>query len=192
MEQNKEKINKYSTVITKITKVAKILSIVGLVFCVLGLIFVGLAALNFDAIYDYVKANPKVMGELEIGISESKHFFITITDKTTLMELVDNKDLMMTVLGNSALDCLQGLVVCAITGFLMNTVGKLFAKLENAETPFTTELNKDLKESFIGITLLVLVTGDFVVAAIVGLALVVVYYLYQYGATLQKDVDETI
>jgi len=192
MEQNKLKINKYSNVIVKITKVAKILSIVGLVFCVIGAIFMGVFALCYEDVLQYVQANPDTMGTIEITVSESNHLFFSISDKKTLLEIISNKDLAMEVFKNSALDCIEGVFTCLITFILMNITGRMFTKLEKLETPFSTEINKDLKDSFIGITLLVLVNGGFVVAAIVGLALAVVYYLYQYGATLQKDVDETI
>lgn len=192
MEQNKERINKFSKGIVNVAKVGKILSIVGLVFCVIGLICIGVTAIAYDPVLDYIRANPNTMGAIEINLSESSHIYIALFDKTTLLELFENKDLALRVLGNAAIDCIEGAVTCAITLVLMNLIKSMFLKLENADSPFNTELNGDLKKSFIGITILVLINSTVVVALIVGLVLVVVYYLYQYGASLQKDVDETI
>lgn len=192
MEQNKEKINKFSKGVVTASKVGKIFSIIGIVGCVIALIFIAITAFAFDPMVEYIKAHPETLGNIEINIGESGNIILIIADKITLGELVDNKPLMMNMLGSGAIECVEGLISCVITLVLMNLVKGMFEKLEKAESPFNTELNSDLKKSFIAITILVLFNASWIIALIVGLMLAVVYYLYQYGASLQKDVDETI
>ena len=192
MEQNKEKINKFSRGVVGISKVGKICAIIGIVGCAIALIFLAIAAFAYDPFVEYVRANPDTIGNIEINLGEKGNLILVVFDKITLGELIEHKELMMTTLGDAAIECVEGLVSCIITLILMNFIKGMFEKLEKSESPFNTDLNKDLKKSFIALTLLVLINASWIVAAIVGLTLVIVYYLYQYGTSLQKDVDETI
>lgn len=189
---SKEKINKFSKSMVTVTKVGKIFSIIGIVGCAIALVMLGVAAIQYDWFLEYLKANPDTVGNLEINLSESGNVFVVMFDKLTLLDLWQNKDLAIAVLEDAAVECFGGLITCIITLILMNLIKGIFVKLEKSESPFNTELNKDLKKSFIAITILVLFNASWIVALIVGLTLLVVYYLYQYGASLQKDVDETI
>ncbi len=192
MEQNKEKINKFSRGVVGASKVGKVFSIIGIVGCIIGLIFITITAIAYDPFIEYVKAHPDTLGSIEINIGESGNIVLIVADKITLGELIDNKPLMMNMLGSGAIECVEGLISCIITLILMVLVKNMFEKLEKSESPFNTELNNDLKKAFIAITILVLINASWIIALIVGLMLAVVYYLYQYGASLQKDVDETI
>ena len=74
---------------------------------------------------------------------------------------------------------------------LMRCVNKTFKLLSSGASPFSDEVLKKFKTMAIVLFIIVLL-NDVITGVIVGLALWTLYSIFQYGASLQTEVDETL
>ena len=74
---------------------------------------------------------------------------------------------------------------------LMRFVRKTFKLLAGGESPFSAEVLKKFKAMAIVLFIIVLL-NDIITGIVVGLALWTLYSVFQYGASLQTEVDETL
>lgn len=68
----------------------------------------------------------------------------------------------------------------------------IFTKMNKAETPFTPEVLKQMKVSFIVIGSLLLVMTGSIIGVFAVLGLWSIYFIYEYAYSLQELADETI
>lgn len=191
MEIEKEKVKKVSKTILTILKVVKILTIIGIVCCSIGMIcsFVSIAFL--DEMKEWIVLNQDAAQKIQITINSGSNI-VQIKENISLYDAYTKGYVSAKTFLFFAGECFGGLVSTSITLVLSIFISKIFKGIMEKESPFDASLEKDLKVSFIAITILVLFNSDFLIAVIVGLSLLCFYYLYKYGVSLQKESDETL
>ena len=90
-------------------------------------------------------------------------------------------------------------LTCMIAGFaslvvaiILTFIKNIFTCLEKENNPFSEKCMKQIKISFIVITVTSLLSSSLGVTIIVGLILYCIYSIFEYGAALQTEIDETL
>ena len=90
-------------------------------------------------------------------------------------------------------------LTCMIAGFaslvvaiILTFIKNIFTCLEKENNPFSEKCMKQIKISFIVITVTALLSMSLGVTIIVGLILYCIYSIFEYGAALQTEIDETL
>ncbi|MCQ2520422.1 MAG: hypothetical protein MJ107_07820 [Lachnospiraceae bacterium] len=87
-------------------------------------------------------------------------------------------------------------ILCIIAAvlilLLLKQITNIFENILSEKTPFSDSVIKPLRISFIIITIIVLMGNGLGSAAIIGLFFWCIYTIFKYGATLQKQADETL
>lgn len=91
-----------------------------------------------------------------------------------------------------AIYCSFGAACTAVTSLILLSIRKIFVVIEKSESPFTEDIMKRMKKTFIG---LAIVTGLFVgVGPCLFVALIFwcIYCIMDYGTAIQTEIDETL
>ena len=88
--------------------------------------------------------------------------------------------------------CIVAGIVCTLVAVIMSFIIRIFTILREENNPFSERCMKQLKISFIVITVTVLLTSSIGYGLIVGLILFCIYSIFEYGAVLQAEIDETL
>ena len=90
-------------------------------------------------------------------------------------------------------------ITCFIAGFtcivitvILTFIRKIFTSLETENTPFSEKCMHQIKVSFIVLFVTSLMSMSLGVTIIVGLILYCIYSIFEYGAALQTEIDETL
>lgn len=71
-------------------------------------------------------------------------------------------------------------------------IKKVFTIIKEENSPFSNKCLKTIKVSFIVITVATFLGGSFGVTLITGFILFCIYSVFEYGAALQNEIDETL
>ncbi len=82
--------------------------------------------------------------------------------------------------------------VCVMIAVILTFIIRIFAILREESNPFSEKCMKQLKISFIAITVTVFLTSSIGPGFITALILFCVYSIFEYGAVLQTQIDETL
>lgn len=82
--------------------------------------------------------------------------------------------------------------VFILEAVILTFIIKIFTILKEENNPFSERSMKQLKTSFIAITVTVFLTSSIGPGLIVGLILFCIYSIFEYGAALQTEIDETL
>lgn len=83
-------------------------------------------------------------------------------------------------------------IVLAISMVAVRFLRKIFEKINKAGTPFAPEVIKQMKVSFIVISVALLLTTGSLIGVFAVFGLWSIYFIFQYGYCLQELADETI
>ncbi|MBO4883113.1 MAG: hypothetical protein J5570_06370 [Lachnospiraceae bacterium] len=81
---------------------------------------------------------------------------------------------------------------CIVIAVILSFIRKIFTSLETENTPFSEKCMSQIKVSFIVIFITSLLSLSLGVTIIVGLILYCIYSIFEYGAALQTEIDETL
>ncbi|MBP5701847.1 MAG: hypothetical protein J6W85_05365 [Lachnospiraceae bacterium] len=88
--------------------------------------------------------------------------------------------------------CMIAGFTCLVVAVILTFIKKIFTSLETENTPFSEKCMKQIKVSFIVIGITSLMSMSLGVTIIVGLILYCIYSIFEYGAALQTEIDETL
>ena len=83
-------------------------------------------------------------------------------------------------------------LTCLVVAVILTFIKKIFTILEKENNPFSDKCMNQIKISFIVITVTSLLSMSVGVAVITGLILYCIYSIFEYGAALQTEIDETL
>lgn len=86
---------------------------------------------------------------------------------------------------------LTGIVILVCLAVILHFVGRVFKKMYQSNSPFERQIIKDLRVTFVLITMMSL-KNSLGIGLVVGLALWCVLQVFEYGYELQKLSDETL
>ena len=81
---------------------------------------------------------------------------------------------------------------CIFVAVILSFIKNIFTCLEAENNPFSDKCMHQIKISFIVITVTSLLTMSVGIAIITGLVLYCIYSIFEYGAALQTEIDETL
>ena len=81
---------------------------------------------------------------------------------------------------------------CIVIAVILSFIKKIFTSLETENNPFSDKCMSQIKVSFIVIFITSLLSMSLGVTIIVGLILYCIYSIFEYGAALQTEIDETL
>lgn len=91
-----------------------------------------------------------------------------------------------------AITCFIACFTCIVIAIVLTFIRNIFTSLETENTPFSEKCMKQIKVSFIVIFITSLLSLSLGVTIIVGLILYCIYSIFEYGAALQTEIDETL
>ncbi len=185
--QDKQKVQKISQGVYKTLKVLKIVFlVVAIVLMALAIVCAILGATGvFERVYDHY---PK-LGEIRVA-EIFDDYDIDKFAGYTVKDVYDEGNLDLLSYIFAGLIFAEGVKVL-VGFFILWYFIPTFEILSKSETPFTREISKRLKVTFILITILVLVEGA-LIGVLVGAILACLYYMYSYGCQLQENEDQTL
>ncbi len=187
--ENRQKIKQISGKALKFIKVLKIISIILFVLSLIFSLLIMAGCIN-DVLLKFLNNHPKILNNTDIKF-KNDGLIINITEyKIPLKTIVENNKLNELLL-DTGLNMLVNSLGILLTFFILNFFKKAIEMINTSDTPFTEEIIKEIKKTFILIFVIVLLKSA-IVSIIVGLSLSCVYYIFKYGIELQKESDETL
>lgn len=183
-KESKEKLVKLSKGISKAMHVIKIIMIVGMIVCAVSAIIclIGYGLKWPERIYELY---PNIK---DVTIDYGKEFYnITFKEKVLVGDLYEAGILNKVMLGFS-LNCVVGIFQCLILFFVLKLLKPLFDSISNSESPYTYDILKKLKISFVLVTIMVFLESAFLALIVAGI-LACIYFIYAYGVKMQEDED---
>lgn len=165
------------------SKVVKVLSIIFRVIMIMC--FVGAAILFFmrNTINTEIANNPEYMDNVSVSVNVGQ---LDFTD--TVVTMMSN--------GNYAEAfgtlCIIGGLVLVFAVVILKMIGRIFYLVLENDSPFCDDVIVALKRVFILITVLVFFDSGLGTAVMAGILFWSIYTIFQYGAELQKQADETL
>lgn len=187
--KNTEKLQNTAKGIASALNVFKIIAIV--VASVLLALTIGFFILGVTNAF--TKLYQLYASELEnivIKFDKDSFAFINFTQELTLKEIYESGKLEALAF-ELALKCLVSAFQTVALVVIIFIIKPIFDKLSVSETPFTLEIKKALKISFIVITIFAIMESVFV-GLIIGGLLACVYFMFLYGCELQVNEDTTL
>lgn len=183
-KESKEKLVKLSKGISKAMHIIKIIMIVGMIVCAVSAII---------CLIGYGLKWPERIYELYPNIKDvtidygNKFYNITFKEKVLVGDLYEAGILNKVMLGFS-LNCVVGIFQCLILFFVLKLLKPLFDSISNSESPFTYDILRKLKISFVFVTIMVFLESAFLALIVAGI-LACIYFIYAYGVKMQEDED---
>ena len=88
--------------------------------------------------------------------------------------------------------CMIAGFTCLVVAVILTFIRNIFTCLEKENNPFCEKCMKQIKTSFIVIGITSLLSMSLGVTIIVALVLFCIYSIFEYGAALQTEIDETL
>ena len=81
---------------------------------------------------------------------------------------------------------------CVMVAVILIFIKKIFTIIIEENSPFSERSLKTIKIGFIVITVITILGGSLGVTVITGFILFCIYSIFEYGAALQTEIDETL
>lgn len=175
-----ENVRKSCKTALTVIRILSILIMVAMVVCFVCAIAFFAAAPTIDAM---MAQNP------DVAAGFSSNFSVMGLNMTYRFDDLFNKGMYAYPIGVTTL--IGGLTTLFVL-IVFKFVGKILKSILETESPFSDVVLKRLKSSFILITVLIGVGNGLGVAAFLGMFLWCIYTIFQYGAQLQNQADETL
>lgn len=88
--------------------------------------------------------------------------------------------------------CSIGAISCFFVAFIFSKIRKIFLMIEKSESPFTENIMKELKKTFIMISVLTALFMGIGSVVIMALVFWCIYCIMDYGTAIQIEIDETL
>lgn len=88
--------------------------------------------------------------------------------------------------------CLLGAMACLFIVLVFNSINKILVEIIDEGTPFSEEVVKRLKVSFIFMVIMVTFSMGLGYGLFIGMFFWCIYNIFQYGCELQNQADETL
>lgn len=180
-----EQMKKLEAVKSRCNTLAKVVGIVEKIFIVITII---VAAIGLIMIIGRNKINPA----LEEGISQGYVNF----DMSVRFGNIMGIDNITNQIGDYALGigitCLFAALAVVFVVIVLAFIKKIFTIIKEENSPFSEKCLKTIKFSFIVITVTSCLGGSLGVTLMTGFVLFCIYSVFEYGAALQTEIDETL
>ena len=180
-----EQMKKLEAVKSRCNTLAKVVGIVEKIFIVITII---VAVIGLVFIIGRNKLNPA----LEEGIS---HGYVDY-DMSVRVGNVLGIDNITPQIGDYAfgigITCLFSALAVACVVIVLAFIKKIFTVIKEENSPFSEKCLKTIKISFIIITVATLLGRSIGVTVMTGFVLFCIYSIFEYGAALQTEIDETL
>ena len=188
-QENLQKLKKVSGGFEKAAGVLKILLIILASFMAACAIFSAIAGVTglMNKMYE---AFPDFWSKVKVDY-DSKGLMFIKSGSTTLKELYEQGLLNKFMYGNavSAIGIASELAIYAI---ILHFLKKLFASINESETPFNPNLLTPFKVCFIILTIVIVFRYSLFPGILIGGLLACLYFIYAYGCNMQEDEDQTL
>lgn len=175
-----EKIQKSSKIALTITIVAKIFAIaIAVIACLSGILLIGAK----DIIKDII--NEEIENGVESGVLLQEELMTGIEGEIGRQLIQDGYS------DEIAVDLIEVGAMMICMAVMMHFIGKVFKEMKESYSPFTTNVVKNLKVSFVLITILSM-WSSLLIGAVIGFSLWCALHVFEYGCILQKQSDETL
>lgn len=171
---NIQKSSKAAYIIAKITKVFVIAMAV--VSFLAGALLIGLRG----------RLNEEFYREVENGSILPDNFFTGIDSELAVNLMKDGY-----FAETAGAYAMAGSAIMICLAIIMHFIGKVFMEIKDSYSPFRPEIVKNLKITFVLITILAL-RSSLLIGAVIGFSLWCVIHIFEYGCELQKQSDETL
>ena len=188
-QENLQKLKKVSSGLEKAAKVFKILLIIFASFmaaCALFSVIAGATGL-VNKIYEL---QPEFWGNVKVDYNSKALVFIE-KNNVTLKELYEQGLLNKFMYGN-AVSCIGIATELAVYAIILHFLRKLFALINETETPFNPSLLKPFRVCFIILTIVIVFRYSLFPGILIGGLLACLYFIYAYGCNMQEDEDQTL
>ena len=188
-QENLQKLKKVSSGFEKAAKVFKILLIIFASFmaaCALFSVIAGATGL-VNKIYEL---QPEFWGNVKVDYNSKALVFIE-KNNVTLKELYEQGLLNKFMYGN-AVSCIGIATELAVYAIILHFLRKLFALINETETPFNPSLLKPFRVCFIILTIVIVFRYSLFPGILIGGLLACLYFIYAYGCNMQEDEDQTL
>ena len=179
-----EQMIRLETVKNRCNTLAKIVGVIEVIFIVLACITGGIA-LTF--LIGASKLNPVI----EEGVSQGYIDYNMTFNVGGIMgfEKILPPDNYSLGIG---LTCLFATIAVIFVVIILAFIKKVFTIIKEENSPFSDKCLKTIKVSFIVITVATFLGGSLGVTLITGFILFCIYSVFEYGAALQNEIDETL
>lgn len=175
-----ENVRKSCKTASIVLKVIKIICIVFLIISTAGAaVCLGLSAkINNELI-----ANPEVADSISVSFNFGP---VELTDLATdMMDAGEYASVFM-------IACIIVAIALALAAITFSMIEKIFLAVLKNDSPFNDAVIKTMKKTFIFITILMLLSEGLGAAFVFAMLFWCIYTIFQYGAELQKESDETL
>ncbi len=177
MRETNLKIQQTSKTVLTVIKIVRIFCFLGIIGCAIGSIALGICQKEVDSALQDLIASGKVSLYLSQDNIVRFHMNEGIMVQSVARELIKN--------------IIQGMLALIFIAVVLSFISRIFKVFMENYSPFTGQILKDLKITFILITVLTLSSG-LMMGLIIGFALYCVYQIFEYGCELQQQSDETL
>ena len=188
-QENLQKLKKVSSGFEKAAKVLKILLIILASFMAACAIFSAIAGVTglMNKIYE---AYPEFWSKVKVDY-DSKGLMFIKGGSTTVKELYEQGLLDKFMYGN-AVSCISIATELTVYAIILHFLRKLFALINETETPFNPSLLKPFRVCFIILTIVIVFRYSLFPGILIGGLLACLYFIYAYGCNMQEDEDQTL
>ena len=183
-EQNKklETLKKRCVIASKVVTVFQIITIVGVVIAFIAGIYLFTSANEVNPqIHEAIDA-----GYLDLDTDLEYHGIAEL--RVELQDYYPADDYAHPL----GITCMIAACTCVMVAVILIFIKKIFSIIEKENNPFSDNCLKQLKASFIIIAITAFLTLSIGFGIITSLILFCIYSIFQYGAALQTEIDETL
>jgi hypothetical protein len=183
-EQNKklETLKKRCVIASKVVTVFQIIIIVGTVIAFIagGYLFASAGDVN-PQIHEAIEA-----GYLDLETNLQYHGLFELC--INVQDYYPANDYAHPL----GITCMVAACTCAMVAVILTFTKKIFTIIDKENNPFSDNCLKQLKISFIIIAITAFLTLSVGFGIVTSLILFCIYSIFQYGAALQTEIDETL
>lgn len=179
-----EKVKKSCDTAKKISKGFKVLFIVSSVLCLVGAgIMFGFRGQLNESIAQTQITNP---GNFEMNLDDIRTGIISFA--------IDEEEVISkgTYAETYSIVCVIGAAACIAMAVIFGLIQKIFDLIDEEGSPFGENVLSKIKKIFIAIAVIVGLEVGLGIGLFLGLFFWCLYCIMDYGAALQKEVDETL
>lgn len=178
-----DKVKKTCNIAKKIVSVFQIICIVATVLLLIASAFVFMAKDQINqSIADY---NATSDSDMNISVSNYSNIVTFSINEDAVKSSGEYAQAISAM-------TLYGAVITGLFAIALTFVRSIFATISASDTPFDHTVLSKLKKAFVAIAIIItLETGLAIGLSLAGFFLCI-YYIMDYGFTLQKEIDETL
>lgn len=175
-----DNVRKSCKTASTVVKVVSIFVRIGMILAFLG---AGILFALHDKLDEAIAADPSFSANISVSIAASN-----ISLDSALQEFIDNGQYAIAY----GTVCIVAGLALVFMLIVLRMIRRIFTSILNSESPFSNEVIVNLKKSFILLTIFLCIACGLGIAVFIGVFFWCIYTIFQYGAQLQKEADETL